>query len=146
MKSLLAIFAFIVLGFVSSAKADDHHNQPGSEHLTFDGGSIHAHLKWMQGPQSGEESILQLVWMNPAIHAPMAAPGEFKVVLWMPSMGHGSSPTKIEQSLDQKGQPKLGAYEISNIYFIMRGEWDVNVSLKLADGSEEIQTLHVTAN
>lgn len=41
-----------------------------------------------------------------------------QIELWMPSMGHGSVPTKV-QYLDG------GIYLASNVYFIMKGEWEM---------------------
>ena len=40
-----------------------------------------------------------------------------ELVLWMPSMGHGSSPTASER-LD------MGTYRIKNVFFIMPGDWE----------------------
>lgn len=45
------------------------------------------------------------------------------VVLWMPSMGHGSTPTQTTR-LD------VGTYRASNVFFIMPGEWDIRFSVK----------------
>ena len=47
---------------------------------------------------------------------------ELKVVLWMPSMGHGSVPVQIEKL-------SVGLYRIKNIFFIMPGEWDLHFQL-----------------
>jgi hypothetical protein len=41
-----------------------------------------------------------------------------KVVLWMPSMGHGSSPVTVEKNED-------GTYRASKVFFIMRGNWEI---------------------
>jgi len=49
-----------------------------------------------------------------------------EVVLWMPSMGHGSTPTQTTR-LD------VGTYRVSNVFFIMPGEWDIRFIIK-ADG------------
>mgnify|MGYP000547503608 CR=1 FL=1 len=42
-----------------------------------------------------------------------------KAYLWMPEMGHGSTPIKINKIAD-------GIYELSNIEFIMGGLWDLH--------------------
>lgn len=47
---------------------------------------------------------------------------EIKVVLWMPSMGHGSSPVTVENL-------KTGTYRASNIYFVMPGEWEIKFQI-----------------
>ena len=46
-----------------------------------------------------------------------------QVVLWMPAMGHGSSPTKVDR-LD------TGTYRVSNVFFVMPGEWEMKFQVK----------------
>lgn len=50
-----------------------------------------------------------------------------QLTLWMPSMGHGSTPTET-QRLD------VGTYRVSKVFFIMPGEWDLKFQIK--SGSE----------
>jgi hypothetical protein len=45
------------------------------------------------------------------------------LILWMPSMGHGSSPTKVDR-LD------VGTYRASNVFFIMPGEWELKFQIQ----------------
>lgn len=52
--------------------------------------------------------------------------GTMTVILWMPSMGHGSSPVEVRR-LD------VGTYRASDVFFTMRGDWDIRFHLK--DGS-----------
>ncbi|MBX3021812.1 MAG: FixH family protein [Bdellovibrionales bacterium] len=53
--------------------------------------------------------------------------GHLAVVLWMPGMGHGSSPVTVEK-LD------IGTYRASRVFFTMAGDWEIRVQLK--DGDE----------
>lgn len=46
-----------------------------------------------------------------------------QVILWMPGMGHGSTPTQTYQ-LD------TGTYRVTDVFFIMPGEWDIRFQLK----------------
>ncbi|MCM2281685.1 MAG: FixH family protein [Bdellovibrionaceae bacterium] len=46
--------------------------------------------------------------------------GEISVVLWMPSMGHGSSPVKVERL-------SVGAYRASDVFFVMPGDWEIRI-------------------
>lgn len=41
-----------------------------------------------------------------------------KVTLWMPSMGHGSSPVKVTPL-----QP--GLFRVEKVFFNMRGDWEI---------------------
>lgn len=59
------------------------------------------------------------------------------VILWMPSMGHGSSPVTIKQLTDN-------TYEVSDVYFIMLGEWDIRFQLKNDNDVIEEQIQKIT--
>ena len=46
--------------------------------------------------------------------------------LWMPGMGHGSAPTQLAPGVD-------GCTTVSNVQFIMRGAWQILVTLQDGD-------------
>ena len=80
---------------------------------------------------------IDLVWLSPrnstdVTHFLLIAkqnniasdlPPDFSLFLWMPSMGHGSSPVTIKKIA-------TGVYDISDVYFIMDGDWQIRVQLK----------------
>lgn len=139
-----AVFASLFILSVSVASsAHVGHRHPGGTHLTFADGAIHAHAVWEQGPRSRSESILRIEWKNGHDHSPTEPPGEFKVSLWMPDHGHGSAPTRIHRIPGDDGEPLVGVYRVSNIYFTMGGKWDVNVTLKTANGVAETKSIKV---
>lgn len=43
------------------------------------------------------------------------------IELWMPDMGHGSSPVSVEK-IDS------GTYLVSDVYFSMHGDWQIKIS------------------
>ncbi|MBK8203587.1 MAG: hypothetical protein IPK68_15090 [Bdellovibrionales bacterium] len=45
------------------------------------------------------------------------------LVLWMSSMGHGSSSTTVEKV-------DTGSYRAKNVFFIMPGEWELKFQVK----------------
>lgn len=45
------------------------------------------------------------------------------VVLWMPSMNHGSSPVSTSRE-------DIGTYRAKDVFFIMPGEWEIKFQLK----------------
>ncbi len=135
------ISLFALLPIITSAHSG--HDPGHMVHLIFQGGTVHAHVQWETGPRTPDESILRIEWKNGRDHTPITAPGEFKVELWMPDMGHGSAPTTVTPIMDTDGNPVLGAYRVSNVYFTMGGAWDVRVILNLPDGTSETQTLKV---
>lgn len=142
MKSIIIAMSLLFGGFAHAHGGHDH-NQPMT-HLTFAKGAVHAHATWQSGPQVSAESLLKIEWKSGADHSPAEPPGNFEVVLWMPSMGHGSAPTQIQRVLDSQGQALTGVYQISNVYFVMGGDWDVNVTLTYQDGTKETQTIKVS--
>jgi hypothetical protein len=143
MKALAFVFA-LFLGNVSFAHPGHDHGDPGNmAHLVFANGAVHAHATWIKGPQPSEESALRIEWKNGKDHSPLNLQGTFGVSLWMPDMGHGSAPTKITPVLDANGQPVVGAYDVTNMYFVMGGAWQVNVTLTLPNGQPETQTINV---
>lgn len=60
-----------------------------------------------------------------------------QVQLWMPSMGHGSTPTQVTQ-LD------TGTYRAENVFFIMPGEWDIRFQIKDGDTVNDEALVHIT--
>lgn len=57
---------------------------------------------------------------SPLLVDPNLAPS---LLLWMPSMGHGSSPIVVTK-LD------VGTYRASEVFFTMGGEWDLHFQIK----------------
>lgn len=52
---------------------------------------------------------------------------KLSVILWMPSMGHGSVPVKLEVTTSN-------TIKVNNIFFIMPGDWEIRIQLK--EGAE----------
>ena len=57
----------------------------------------------------------------------------------MDSMGHGSTKTPVVTSAVDAGGVIPGVYEVSNVYFTMRGDWQVQIQLK--NGSEVVEVV-----
>lgn len=49
------------------------------------------------------------------------------VVLWMPSMGHGSSPVRVDPLSESR-------YRASRVFFIMPGEWEIHFQVHNSQG------------
>ena len=62
--------------------------------------------------------------------------GTAAVQLWMPSMGHGSSPVTVTSVA-------RGHYSVTRVYFIMPGDWDVRVQIKKNGQVFEQTVLHI---
>jgi hypothetical protein len=143
MKSVFALVFAVLLPVFSFAHGEEHgggHHGANSYHLIFKGGAMHIHADFEVVPAVGTDSVLRLTSMNGATHTPMAFTDDVEVVLWMPSMGHGSSPTQVERIADASGNIIEEALRVRNVYFIMGGDWEVRVTLKSADGTTETQS------
>jgi hypothetical protein len=56
-----------------------------------------------------------------------------EVILWMPGMGHGSSPTQTTR-LD------VGTYRVSKVFFIMPGQWEIRFFI---NENDQLNSKHV---
>ncbi|MBX2987321.1 MAG: FixH family protein [Bdellovibrionaceae bacterium] len=88
------------------------------------------HSRWLQGPAVGSESVLVASFTDQ--NGQVLTLSNLQVELWMPDMGHGSAPVKIEAQAD-------GSYLIKQMYFIMGGTWEVH----FRDGDRVLVTLVV---
>ena len=60
------------------------------------------------------------------------------VVLWMPAMGHGSSPVTVTQV-------SQGVYRATNVFFVMPGAWEIRIKLKndKNETTEVVQAINI---
>jgi hypothetical protein len=81
---------------------------------------------WEVSPKVGESdaSLIFKIYRLNAYDTPLEKDPNLKpaLVLWMPGMGHGSSPTSIE-ALDQF------TFRAKNLIFFMPGEWDLRFQM-----------------
>lgn len=81
-------------------------------------------LIWEKKPTNDEMGTFVLEIYNPDDRGQFVdLQSNLEVVLWMPSMGHGSSPVTVE-----KVAP--GQYRVSQVFFIMPGDWEIQFKLK----------------
>ena len=97
-----------------------------SESLKFKKTSYSFNISWQEGPALGESRFIMKTWHSDlgTISGPyqdLELP--LHVFLWMPSMGHGSAPVKLNKI-------GTGEYEVSNVLFIMGGKWEIKFQLK----------------
>jgi hypothetical protein len=82
---------------------------------------------WVKKASSSESGVLvfKSYRLNVFDQTPIEVDLQSKpnVVLWMPSMGHGSTPTETSR-MDQ------GTYQSKNVFFIMPGEWEMRFQIK----------------
>jgi hypothetical protein len=147
MKTSLIAFLIALKSFVPSAWAHDpdHHDI----HLVFARAGLHAHISWLNGGPvgNGQESFLRVQFHNANTHSPTEiTPLNPEIMIWMPDMDHGSAPTALQREMDSNGRVVVGSYIVSNIYFVMKGRWDVHVSLKNKSNILESKSFRVDIN
>lgn len=130
MKYLVLIFLFLNAcarpDYIDPKIASQSQQPPHGCALELKNSALCASVEWTSGPQSPQESEFILkFWNNTgAVQGPYADPANtLSVILWMPSMGHGSSPVTIEKIQE-------GVYRVRRVFFIMPGDWEVRVFLK----------------
>ena len=106
----------------------------------FSSEKLCAQLNWIKKPSSEEPGEFKLsFWkkdQNPnasVIFQNPEAPQVF-VKLWMPDMGHGSSPVTVTQASDGHGAPVDGVFSAKGVFFIMTGKWEIQVQLRSSEG------------
>jgi hypothetical protein len=91
-------------------------------------------LTWTIQPDENNTGEFLLKFWNPKISSgkgPYTNPSPSVFVkLWMPAMGHGSSPVKVIPLTDANGQALPGQFKATGVSFIMSGKWEIHVQLK----------------
>lgn len=118
----------------NSQNSTDQSNSSTTCPLYFAQKKLCAELIWEKQPTDSETGSFTLQFQDTA-HQPtsLEAGLSLAVYLWMPSMNHGSSPMQIQQI-------GLGQYRVNRVYFIMPGEWDLHIQLKI---NEQVQDEYV---
>jgi hypothetical protein len=145
MKSAFALVALISLAQSACAqpnyqdvKSLKQESKPASATcpLFFSTENLCATLDWVKKPTEEVTGSFTLKFYSPAIV--MADPKlDLKVVIWMPDMGHGSSPVTITRK-------SIGSYDVDGVFFSMHGGWQIRVQLKNAQAVAEEQIANVT--
>lgn len=146
MKTVLKSAAIITALFIGSlASAHEGHDHPPlAGHLSYKQNTLHIHASFQATPVVGQESLLILEAKDAKTHQATELNDNIEVVLWMPSMGHGSAPTQVERAVDTNGNLLAGVFNVRNVYFVMGGEWEVRVTLTDAEGVQETKSFKVT--
>jgi len=85
-------------------------------------------IRWASAPSTSEKGkfVLELMAIPDAVKEELNNL-DLKAVLWMPAMGHGSAPTSVVNLGD-------GKFEVSDVNFIMSGEWEIRFALQNKKG------------
>jgi hypothetical protein len=113
--------------------------KPGSATcpLYFTTEDLCANYDWIAKPTEDETGSFLLKFWSRADGRPADPQLTLKVVIWMPDMGHGSSPVTIAKKA-------VGEYLVDRVFFSMRGDWQIRFQLKNAQAVTEEQIANVT--
>jgi hypothetical protein len=112
---------------------------PDSCSLRFERSDLCGRLEWVRFPTEEETGIflLRFTRVENGSSLPADAPAGLRVAvkLWMPDMGHGSSPVKVVRPLDSSGVPETGLYRAESVHFSMPGAWEIRVIFRNESGT-----------
>ncbi|MBC85625.1 MAG: hypothetical protein CL677_00480 [Bdellovibrionaceae bacterium] len=96
--------------------------------LVFESEGLCMSWYWVQEPttQDSGKILLKTFRLNHFDKTPVPASLSIAPVLtlWMPSMGHGSTPSVVS-IVD------IGTYLVEDVFFVMLGEWDLHFQIKV---------------
>lgn len=113
---LIAAFATLI-SLTTFAQHDDEHS---AEVCSTVDATICAHVGHMKDLAPSKQGSFVVHVTGPAETANMS------VLLWMPSMGHGTAPVTVTQF-------DVNKYNVTKASFIMKGDWLVRLAFTTAD-------------
>jgi hypothetical protein len=113
---------------------DARGSKPPACAFHFPKAALCASLEWIVKPSHDEKAEFRLRFWHErdgTEHGPYVDPPHAVAAkLWMPAMGHGSSPVRVGQEKDASLVPIPGVYLATDVFFMMDGEWEIWVQLK----------------
>lgn len=133
---LLVASSMILLASCAKPNYEEAQRNPAADELgTCDAYFAQANacvdLIWDKRPTKDTKGTFFLEVFHPDNRAQFIdLQADVEVVLWMPSMGHGSSPVTVAKTAP-------GQYSVSEVFFIMPGDWEIQIRLK--DGNTVLE-------
>lgn len=105
-------------------------------------GELCLELHWIQGPHLKVRPPMRVNMRESQFSLHLASQeGRLdakelpEVELWMPAHDHGAPRVLVAQAMNG-GTPMVGQYVVTDVYFVMNGDWEVRVNLKVGDETE----------
>jgi len=116
----------------SNTKLSDNSEKPGAQCLyKLPKQQSCVSIKWNNSPSSKDNNSFDLELSE-------TVDDRLFIILWMPSMGHGSAPVNALQR-----DPRN--ISVSHVYFIMPGYWEIQISTRNSQG-EVTDKLNIPVN
>lgn len=108
-----------------------HNKHQGACNMYYSQSQLCADMAWLKTPTEQEQGSFDLKFYSKESLDQLISPNfDVFVLLWMPGMGHGSSPVTVSKLSE-------GHYRVSNVFFVMKGEWEIHIQIK--DGDKLIE-------
>lgn len=87
---------------------------------------------WLKEPNREDQGAMKLYFWKKNQVGTYSTPSAstITVQLWMPDMGHGSQKTKVLPVRDAAGAVVPGVFDVSEVFFVMGGNWEIRLQLK----------------
>jgi len=138
LKSVSRLVFFLAITLEVSAHIERNHSTEKAAQLEFKNGSLIVQAYFKDTPLVGKRSVLFLETRSSDTSELIDIEDQIRVTLWMPTMNHGSSPTRVTKVIGE-----IGLYQVSNVNFIMGGLWEVRVTLTDKNNASETQTFEM---
>lgn len=104
--------------------------------LFFTTENLCATYAWVKQPTEDATGSFTLKFASPD-GQPADPKMNLKVIIWMPDMGHGSSPVTFTKQA-------IGDYLVDRVFFSMHGQWQIRIQMKnaAAVAEEQIATVN----
>jgi hypothetical protein len=127
-----AICLLLGLGVVQERRLSNSANSAPVCELYFKTEALCASLEWVKKPAAPSDAAFRLKFWNTKTGSPqgpfVAPPGEVRISLWMPGMGHGADPVTTTHDANE-----TGVVQVNHASFSMKGDWEIWVSLLSGD-------------
>lgn len=126
MRKIFLIFIFVFLSACAKKNYVSHDNPQVTAYEKMQSSNLQYHIIWEKFPIDSKKVnfFIQFTQADADGHILLAPlQDELHVFLWMPDMGHGSAPVKVEFL-------SPGLYRVSEASFFMAGLWEVHIQIK----------------
>ncbi|MBC7370760.1 MAG: FixH family protein [Bdellovibrionaceae bacterium] len=125
-----SIVILMLLNLSGCAKPNyDEARDPASQNeYVLNKMEMNVRVLWDHRPtNTTDPATMVLEFFDPKDKSSFMDPADLRVKLWMPDMGHGSSPVTITRL-------SRGMYRMTNMYFTMAGLWEIRVGVQDENG------------
>lgn len=126
---------FLAIALIASSCAKPNYASPGRGGVEFQQGNVGSGVfavsgkkiwfAWERQPTDSDfgSFYFRTSSADPRDGFPILEDLPVSVLLWMPGMGHGSTPVTVEHV-------GVGTYRASKVFFTMRGDWQIRFQMK----------------